>query len=249
MRIFILILTFSFAFHSFAKPVQIAIVIDDIGYRISDKHALTLPEPVTLSFLPHTPFGQSLAEAAHRQNKEVLLHIPMESTIGKKLGPGAITSDMNESKIRATLGASFEEIPFAVGINNHMGSHLTTLYDPMAWTMGYLKDHNLLFLDSVTSAQSKGQSVAREFGVPVMRRHVFLDNQLTVEYITGQFNQLLDKARLNQKAIGIAHPHPETIEILNTLLPTLAKHNIELVKLSSLYHASNIEQRIAKKAD
>jgi len=217
------------------KATQIAIVIDDIGYRVTDKQALTLDDKVTLSFLPQTPYGKSLADLANQQNKEVLIHIPMESAIGKKLGPGAITSNMSKADITATLAQSYHEFPYAVGINNHMGSYLTTLYKPMAWTMEYLKSHQLLFLDSVTSAHSKGVSVAQEYGVPVMRRHVFLDNHQTLSYIKGQFNQLINKAKQEGIAIGIAHPHPKSVAILSTLIPTLNEHNISLVKLSTLY--------------
>lgn len=248
MRLLFTLFSILLSFACFGQQTKVAIVIDDIGYRLTDAHALTLPGEVTFSFLPHTPHGKNLAEIAHRQHKEVLIHVPMESTIGKKLGPGAITSNMDEAAIRGTLSKSFQEMPFAVGINNHMGSHLTTLYQPMAWTMRYLKDHDLLFLDSVTSSHSKGSQVAKQFGVPVMRRHVFLDNQLDVEYITKQFNQLISKAKSNEVAVGIAHPHPESIKILSALIPTLSAHNIALVKLSTLYKSErkNTETLLAE---
>jgi len=226
------------------SAAQIAIVIDDIGYRVTDKQALTLNDKVTLSFLPQTPYGKSLADLANQQNKEVLIHIPMESSIGKKLGAGAITSKMNKVDITNSLAQSYHEFPYAIGINNHMGSYLTTLYKPMAWTMEYLKAHQLLFLDSVTSAQSKGVSVAKEYGVPVMRRHVFLDNHQTFTYMQGQFNQLIHKAKKEGIAIGIAHPHPKSVEILSKLIPTLDEHNISLVKLSTLYTNGSNNQRI-----
>jgi len=117
-------LSFSICYSSPLKaaPSQVAIVIDDIGYRYTDKHALSLPGAVTYSILPHTPFGKALALRANAQQKDVLLHIPMEAENGKKLGPGALTSKMNEAQIVDSLKASFAEIPFAIGINNHMGS-------------------------------------------------------------------------------------------------------------------------------
>lgn len=217
------------------SPAKIAIVIDDIGYRATDKYVLSIPGDITYSILPHTPFGKALAIAANRRNLDVLLHIPMESVNGKLLGPGALTANMNESQMRTSLAESFNEIPFAIGINNHMGSQLTTMYQPMAWTMQYLKDNDLLFLDSVTSSKTQGRKVANEFGVPAMSRHVFLDNNLTKEYIAGQFAELVEKAQKHKLAIAIAHPHPETVAALRALIPTLAKNNVELVSLSSLY--------------
>ncbi|MBL4899780.1 MAG: divergent polysaccharide deacetylase family protein [Colwellia sp.] len=237
---FFLLIAFSFstlcvAASVQAKPARIAIVIDDIGYRYTDKHALLLPGAITYSILPHTPYGKTLAIKANRNHKEVLLHIPMEAENGKKLGPGALTSIMNKTEIYASLSESLAEVPFAIGINNHMGSHLTQLIEPMSWTMGFLKQHHLLFLDSKTSPHSKAILVAKKLGVPVKGRHVFLDNQLTENYINKQFQVLIEYAKTQNFAIAIAHPHPETIQVLQRLIPTLQQHNIELVSLSALY--------------
>jgi polysaccharide deacetylase 2 family uncharacterized protein YibQ len=217
------------------KPARIAIVIDDIGYRYTDRHALSLPGAITYSILPHTPYGKKLAMEANAKHKEVLLHIPMEAENGKKLGPGALTSSMNKAQIYASLGKSLAEIPFAIGINNHMGSHLTQLVEPMSWTMGFLKQHHLLFLDSKTSPYSKARSIAEKLGVPVKGRHIFLDNQLTENYINKQFHSLIKYAQSERTAIAIAHPHPETVQALLRLIPTLQQKNIELVPLSALY--------------
>ncbi|MEW6983587.1 divergent polysaccharide deacetylase family protein [Colwelliaceae bacterium 6471] len=217
-----------------AKSAQVAIIIDDIGYRHTDHSALELPGNITYSILPHTPYGKRLALKAQQQNNEVLLHIPMEAQNGKKLGPGALTSDMSESNIRESLRLSFEEIPFAIGINNHMGSRLTQLYSPMVWTMRFLKERNMLFLDSLTTDHSKAEKIAQQLGVPTSHRHIFLDNQLDERYITQQFLQLIRQAKKNQRAIAIGHPHPETMKALHQLLPLLEEENIELVAISTL---------------
>jgi len=237
LKFFLLIsLTCTFCVKSAqAQPARIAIVIDDIGYRDTDKHALSLPGAITYSILPHTPYGKTIAIQANKNHKDVMLHIPMEAENGKKLGPGALTSTMNKEEILASLNASLAEVPFAIGINNHMGSHLTQLNDPMIWTMNFLKEHHLLFLDSRTTQYSKAGSIAKLIGVPVQDRHVFLDNQLTDRYITKQFKSLIRYAHSQKTAIAIAHPHPETIQALTRLIPTLVEHNIELVPLSTLY--------------
>lgn len=219
---------------------QVAIVIDDIGYRKTDKIALTLPGNITYSVLPHTPYGYELASSAHLNNKDVLLHIPMESEVGKKLGPASLTSEMSEQDIHLTLEKAFLEIPFAIGINNHMGSYLTQLYAPMAATMKYLKTNNRIFLDSKTTPFSKGEEVAKLFGVPSLHRHVFLDNKLNKAYISKQFQQLMSIAKQQGKAIGIAHPHPKTIAILKELIPLLSERDIELVKLSQILTSNEL---------
>jgi len=234
-RLISLVIFLLFSFISSAEQGKVAIIIDDIGYRYSDAKALELPGNITYSILPHTPYGKKLAVKANLKNHDVLLHIPMESKKGKRLGPGALTSDMSEQMIHETLAASLNEIPFAIGINNHMGSRLTSLYKPMSWTMNFLKEKQLFFLDSKTSANSQAEQAAKDSGVPVNSRHVFLDNQLDDHYISKQFNELIRQAQNNEFAIAIAHPHPETVKNLTRLIPLLAENNIRLVPLSELY--------------
>ena len=194
-----------------------------------------LPGAITYSILPHTPYGKKLALKAQRMHRDVLLHIPMEAESGNRLGPGALTSQMDEYAVYQSLSRSFDEIPFAIGINNHMGSRLTKIPQSMTWTMGFLKDNNLLFLDSKTSPQSTAFNIALQLGVPVKSRQIFLDNHLNTEYISQQFQQLIDQAQQKKTAIAIAHPHPETMKALKKLIPTLAQYDVELVPLSELY--------------
>lgn len=249
MRQLLQIILLIFTFDAYAEQAQVAIIIDDIGYRESDLNALSLPGNITYSILPQTPFGQTLAKKAYAENHEVMLHIPMEAENGKELGPGALTSAMSEENIRSSLTRSFEEIPFAVGINNHMGSLLTKMYNPMAWTMRFLKERDMVFVDSVTTRKSKAQNVARYFGVPSLHRHIFLDNELTLEYISQQFMKLVGQAQRNKYAVAIAHPHPETIAALTALLPLLEDNNIELVTVSQLLSNNRKASHIALVAD
>ncbi|MFT5850650.1 MAG: polysaccharide deacetylase 2 family uncharacterized protein YibQ [Colwellia sp.] len=225
-----------------AKNAQVAIIIDDIGYRKSDAAVLTLPGAITFAILPHTPYGKRLALEGYHKNNEIILHIPMEAENGKKLGPGALTVKMNEESIRHQLALAFAEIPFAIGINNHMGSKLTKLYNPMMWTMRFLKERDLIFVDSVTTNKTKAEHIALQVGVPTTHRQIFLDNELTTDYIDQQFMQLIEHAQQYKSVVAIAHPHPETIAALNRLIPLLAALDIDLVPVSSLIDSPKILQ-------
>ena len=235
MRFIYLFLLLFITFFSQAKNARVAIVIDDIGYRYTDDAILTLSGDYTFSILPHTPYGKIIAEQAFAKNHDILLHIPMEAENGKKLGPGALTVQMDEESIRRSLTNSFAEIPFAIGINNHMGSRLTQMKMPMIWTMRFLKGQNMFFLDSLTSSKSQAGNIAKSLQVPSRNRTIFLDNQLNEVYIEQQFLKLIKHAQQNESAIAIAHPHPETIQALKKLMPSLHKANIDLVPISQLF--------------
>lgn len=206
----------------------------------------SLPSAVTLAILPHTPFAQTFAKRAATQNREVMLHVPMESLTERKLGPGALRATMTPQQIEYTLDKALTAIPNAIGINNHMGSKLTQLTLHMSSVMDYLSHQNLYFLDSRTTRYSKGEQIADRYGVPTKHRHIFLDNNVSSKSIEYQFNQLIRLANKKGEAIGIAHPYPESLRFLKANLPRLEAQGIKLVPLSQLM--PNPYLQLARKA-
>jgi len=236
----LLIITIYLPAICFAK--QVAIVIDDIGYHQRDLETLNLPGQVSYSILPHTPYSQAFAKIASKSNKELLLHIPMQSIDGTKaLGPGGLTADMSKEQLQHTLGSALASLPQVKGVNNHMGSQLTQQSLPMKWTMEILKKRNLYFLDSRTTNLSQAQHAANLYGVENVGRHVFLDNIPTKQQLQFRLNELKYKAEKFNFAIAIAHPYPETIAFLKQALPELQAQGFELVPLSKLVERKYIQ--------
>ncbi len=214
----------------------IAIIIDDLGNGYSrDERAVRLPGQVTCSFLPHTRYTPELAELAHRLNKDVLLHLPMQSTEAEPLGPGALTLDMDARELRQTFLSSLASVPHAIGINNHMVSLLTQHPGHMLWLMQVMSERgDLFFVDSFTVAKSVAYRIAAENRIPNLKRDVFLDAERGQRAVQAQFQRLLDTARKNGVALAIGHPYPETLTVLETLLPTLPDRGVRLVPVSQL---------------
>lgn len=117
----------------------ITIIIDDIGYRYTDALALSLPSEVTFSVLPNTPLASELALSGHAQGRDIMLHLPMEAHSDRALGPAALTSDMYPEAISDTTRQALLSLPFAIGVNNHMGSRLTRAVAANAGTDANLK--------------------------------------------------------------------------------------------------------------
>jgi len=210
------------AFYLFLPPAHaanIAIVLDDIGNSEHDYQALELPSEVAFSLLPFTPESMRIGQQAWAQNRDLLLHVPMEAMAKNAfLGPGALRVDMDEQQIKQQLTQAILALPFIQGINNHMGSKLTTMADPMRWTMEVLYQHELFFLDSRTSKDTVAESTALSLGVPVLRRHVFLDNLRSHAAIEKQFNIALKLAKGGRDVVIIGHPYPETVAFLKVRL-------------------------------
>ncbi|MHA6497799.1 divergent polysaccharide deacetylase family protein, partial [Escherichia coli] len=93
-------------------------------------------------------------------------------------------------------------VPYAVGINNHMGSKMTSNLFGMQKVMQALERYNLYFLDSVTIGNTQAMRAAQGTGVKVIKRKVFLDDSQNEADIRVQFNRAIDLARRNGSTIA-----------------------------------------------
>ncbi len=215
---------------------RIALIIDDLGYsRSQAERAIALPGPVAFAVLPQAPYSSRLAQLAHERGKEVLLHLPMQALDGDRLGPGAITLDTTRAELERILSANLVTVPNAVGISSHMGSLVTQHPGHMSWLMEAIDARgSLYFIDSYTTKASVALRLAREFGIPSIRRDVFLDRDLEQGTIDTQFERLISLALKRGTALGIGHPYPVTIGVLERRLPRLVEDGIELVSVEEL---------------
>jgi hypothetical protein len=219
------------------SPALIAIIIDDLGnQRQSGKRVIELPGPVVCAVMPHTAHANYLAEAAHAAGKEVMLHLPMQSVEMERFaGPGEINLDADQRDVRRILSSDLQDVPHAVGVNNHMGSLITRHPGHMEWLMDELSRRGgLYFIDSYTTAASIAYQMAVEKGVPAARRNVFLDNEMSTTNIAKEFERLKSEAMEQGFAIGIGHPYPVTLDYLEKALPLLAEQGFRLVPVSTI---------------
>ena len=245
-----LLLATAFAISSLAAadtPSKIAIIIDDLGYQLdAGRRAIELPGPLSFAVLPATPRGRLLAETAHASGKEVLLHLPLEAVDHDGAPePGGIMLDMTEDMFRDTFAAALESVPFAIGVSSHRGSLLTRHPGHMGWLMKeILSREGLFFIDSYTHHKSVAMRIAKEAGVPAIKRDVFLDSDRSAAALAREFKRLKSLARENGVAIGIGHPYPETLEFLERELRALDGEHFELIPISEALRG-NVEPGIA----
>ncbi len=224
---------------------RLIVVIDDIGDNLNQgMAAISLPGPVAYAMLPHTPHSVTLAEMAHRQGKEVMLHVPMANLSNRRLGPGALTPDLNRNQLQKTLLEGIRSVPHVVGVNNHMGSLLTQRGKQMSWVMDILAEQGLFFLDSITTPKTTAWKAAYQRGVPWMMRDVFLDHEQTTEFVDKQFRYGLKLARQQGFAVLIGHPYPVTVRYLQEALPTLGEQGIQLVAPSDFLLQQSENRRL-----
>lgn len=210
------------------------LVIDDLGPNLPQGQAvLELPGPLTYAVLPFTPHASRLAQMAEQLGKEIILHAPMANMADLPLGPGGLYPHLSEQEFKQVLHSSLDSLPHARGLNNHMGSLLTQQEQPMRWVMEVARERELFFIDSRTTAETQAAIIARDENIPVLERKVFLDHEVTAEYVEQQFLHAIEVAQSEGSVVVIGHPYPVTAAYLQQGLPLLDELGIQLVSASA----------------
>ncbi len=220
---------------SFTQP-KIALIIDDIGFSRSRLRSfLELGTPLTFAVLPRLAQSGILSEEIHDHGHEIMLHQPMEpfdSSIDP--GPGALYVGDKSDRIAKVIDENISEVPFALGINNHMGSKFTSCKNEMTEALKVIKTNELFFIDSLTTSHSTGYKTARKLNMTAARRNVFLDNDPEEPAILFQLHKLQTRALVSGSAIGIGHPYPQTAKAIAHFQTHLKESGVSLTHISNL---------------
>ncbi len=215
---------------------RVAIIFDDAGGSLEQlEPVLALGRPVTVAVLPGLRYTTEVARRAAAAGLEVLLHLPVEpEDPHRALGPGGVRVSMDDREIARVVAAGLAQVPGAVGVNNHMGSRGTADPRVVRAILGVVKARGLFFVDSVTSPRSVAARVAKEMGVPVASRAVFVDTTDDPGAIRAQLRRLMVVARSRGEAVAIGHVTRQTARVLQQMLPEFDREGIVLVPASAL---------------
>ncbi|MDY4831545.1 MAG: divergent polysaccharide deacetylase family protein, partial [Treponema sp.] len=186
---------------------QLIFVFDDGGQNLAHLESfLKLPIPITIAVLPRLVHSVESAQKIRNSGNELMLHQPMQALNSKvNPGPGAITPQMSEDEIIATLFYNINEIGPIVGMNNHEGSAITADAEKMAVILKMANEEGIYFLDSRTNSETKVPYVANLMGYSYYERNIFLDNEKTNENALQELKKGLAIANKNGSVIMIGH--------------------------------------------
>jgi hypothetical protein len=217
----------------------IGIVIDDFGYRNDDVSDgfLNLDVPLTYAVIPGHEYSKSFGEKAVRKGFEVIVHMPFENLANKGGEESFVLStSMDSETIQKRVQAALDEIPSAIGMNNHQGSKASADQHVMSNVARVLKKRNLFFVDSRTTAETVAESTMEVYKVPTTRRNIFLDNEDDEGKIHEQLIKLVEKSEEWGAAVGIGHVKPKTLKILKKYIPELQKKGYKFEFVSKMLH-------------
>ncbi len=214
---------------------KIAIVLDDWGYTLRNMPIVsTIKYPFTAAILPNLPYSRQAASKLHNMGFEIILHLPMQPQSENNLEKNTITTTMDEATIRNIVEHDLDNIVYAKGANNHMGSLATEDPRVMDIVFSELEKRRLFFLDSFSTAKTVCLEEADKSHIGFAKRDIFLDNEEDPEYIKGQIYKLKEIADTKGWAIGIGHDRKNTLEVLSKEMPELAKEGYKFITISEL---------------
>ena len=222
---------------------QITVIIDDIGFDLRVVEELArIRAPIAFAILPHTPHAVEAAGFLHRAGKEVLLHLPMEphSYPAEDPGRGALFVDMDDAAIARQIAADLSAVPYASGVNNHMGSRFMEDEARLAVVMRELAKRDLFFVDSMTTPRSRARSAAARAGVRFAARAVFIDHspgyEAAIENLTHPHRRGLEEER---PLLMIGHPRPGTIRALRDAQALWDGEGVRMIPVSAYLGMTN----------
>ena len=217
---------------------KLAIILDDLGNdrRVAEE-IFDLPYPLTISVLPNHDHSREIAQEAERRGYQVMLHLPMQAVATEKPEAQELRPGMPAREVSKLVNQFLQDIPGAVGVNNHQGSEATSDPALMRELMPVLRDHHLFYIDSRTTAATVAYETAQNSGVLSAFRNVpFLDDVTEVGAVRKQLELALRSAQEKGEAVAIGHPHPATLQALREMLPNAQSEGVRLAFASELVH-------------
>lgn len=239
---FLLIFCF---FSPLALASKLAIVIDDIGYSQKEDSAIyALPKEVNVAIIPSAPHALARAELAFQQKRDILIHFPMQpKNLQQAVEKEALRVGDSYAQAVQLLNEARAKVPYAIGLNNHMGSAATADLATMQNFMTALAKQKLFFLDSKTGKSVAAQT-AKKLGINTLERHFFLDDSNVLSDIQQQFDAAIAYARKHGVAVLIGHPRKNSVAVLQKGIKNLPS-DIQLTGIGSLWRNEKVEPQRA----
>lgn len=141
---------------------------------------------------------------------------------------------MDRTAVEAAVRKDLDAVPHARGVNNHMGSLYTRHPGNLRWVMDALRGGRLLLRgqpDHGTQCGGTGGAGGRGARHPAA---CLPDHDRDPEMIRHHLERLVRHARRHGYGLAIGHPYPETLAVLEEVLPEWARAGIKLVPASRL---------------
>jgi polysaccharide deacetylase 2 family uncharacterized protein YibQ len=231
-------LVYAKPFNPADKRPRIGIVVTGLGLSAAATESAIqgLPGSVTLAFAPYSSRLNEWIRLARAAGHEVLINVPMEPDNYPAYDPGPQTllTSMTDAQNLDRLLWILSRGTGYVGVVDFLGSRFTTSRKHMRPILAALQERGLLYLDSGSSPRSISPVVAGQLNLSWAAVSLTLDQRASRTEIDRNFALLEQRAKREQRAIGIASPYPVSLERIATWARQLEARGIAIAPITAI---------------
>lgn len=196
-----------------------------------------LPLNISLAISPYARDLQTIARDARAMGHEVFLELPMEPVDFPLSDPGprALLTSLSEGENLVRLEWLLARFPGYAGLVSRQGSKFGSLDSAIRPVIEFISRTGLMYVEgSGNGVASYGAQLASNDGTPNAIGNVIIDEVPSRRQIDSQLAELVEVAKRNGVAVGIAHSYPVTIQRLRNWAFRLGRQGVVLVPVSAV---------------
>jgi polysaccharide deacetylase 2 family uncharacterized protein YibQ len=223
-----------------AEAARLALVIFGFGEDAASADSFfAARSPFAVAVIAGLKGSGDTFRAAHRHDRELVLHLPLEPLNYPQVnpGPGTLLVTMKPAKAASQVAHDLGQAGAVAAVANHMGSLATQDMTLMRAVYRELKKRDLPFLHVSPVAGSVCRSLAADMGVAYLEPDEVVDQETRASdrrAIDRRWKKILDEARRRGRLVVWMRGTPLTLAWLPTALTPKKLDGVSIVPLSAI---------------
>lgn len=222
------------------REARLALVLFGFGDDVKEAdRCFALRAPFAVAIVPGGPASAALFRAAHRRQREVVLHLPLEPVNYPQMnpGPGTLLVTMKPAQAAKALHRYLGQAGPVIAVANHMGSFATQDATLMTAVFRELKRERLPFLHVTPAAGAVCKGLAAELGIAYEEPGAVLDSETRLrdpKALERRWDEVLRESRARGRLVVMVRATPLSRRWLEDALTPARLEGVSPAPLSAL---------------
>lgn len=220
-----------------SKLPMVAIVFTNIGLNEGlTQDVLKLSPELTLGFSPYANDSGKLAFRARRGGFESVVDLPVQTLDYPFSDPGVfgLMDDLSPDENIRRMHQILYQFPGYIGMLASVGETMTSNKEEIKPYLVEMKKRGLLFLYVKTPKNADLEDFAKINGFYTLGIDDVIDTTPSKGFIDQHLQSLVDTAKKQGYAVGLAHSYPPTTAELSSWIDSLQGQGVVLVPVSAI---------------
>lgn len=227
------------------EPARLALVLFGFGEDAARADSFfSTSGSFAVAVVPGERGSSASFRSAHRHERELVLHLPLEPLNYPQVnpGPGTLLVTMKPAKVASQVARDLGQAGSVAAVANFMGSLATQDMTLMRAVYRELKKRDLTFLHVSPVAGSVCRSLATDMGVGYAEPDAVVDSETRARDRTAlerRWKKILEQARARRRLVVWMRATPLTREWLPRALAPKKLEGVSMVPLSAVLKVSS----------